>query len=411
MDSNTVTPPSTTTTTSTNYATLRNQTSFLPLPSLYSSTSHHFFHPGRFTFSPLLPLHRFQQNESQLLPLVSPLTYITPQTYRVLPSVSPNPLIGCNLVGISSDNQLNVGFSRTHNSSVVLPTISLSQTQNPSSASKAARMRRKMAMKMKSSSSSRKFSSSSSSGRCSSSSTTRFDKRTSLPNTATEIAVNNNKIYDFSTPDGKKLKFIFEKELKNTDVGPLGRMVLPKKPSEEDLPVLSDRKGIQIAIREVESTTMWYMRFRFWLNNKSKIYILENTGNYVKHKALKTGDCVTLYKDEKNLLYISCKKVEASTSALINTEAEIGVKKSQRCETSSNIKRIRQSKLTDVTSKDSLDRQVLKSNEPSLDVMEGPDVKQHGDMYLVAAGRDYNMRDFENLSDFENCDFSVFDEY
>ncbi|KAF3950943.1 hypothetical protein CMV_023361 [Castanea mollissima] len=72
----------------------------------------------------------------------------------------------------------------------------------------------------------------------------------------------NEDPYTFRTPDNKRLRFLLKKELKNSDVGSLGRIVLPKREAEENLPVLSDKDGIQIVIQDVYSNQVWIMKYK-----------------------------------------------------------------------------------------------------------------------------------------------------
>ncbi|KAJ9136148.1 hypothetical protein P3X46_033254 [Hevea brasiliensis] len=120
----------------------------------------------------------------------------------------------------------------------------------------------------------------------------------------------NRDLYKICTPDNKRLRVLLSKELKNSDVGSLGRIVLPKRGAEENLPILSDKEGIQVVIRDVNSTKEWSLKFKFWSNNKSRMYVLENTGDFVKQNGLEIGDSLTLYEDECKNLYFSIKKVE-----------------------------------------------------------------------------------------------------
>ncbi|KAK4589892.1 hypothetical protein RGQ29_020465 [Quercus rubra] len=120
----------------------------------------------------------------------------------------------------------------------------------------------------------------------------------------------NEDPYTFRTPDNKRLRFLLKKELKNSDVGSLGRIVLPKREAEENLPILSDKDGIQIVIQDVYSNQAWIMKYKYWLNNKSRMYVLENTVDFVKQNGLVIGDSITLYEDELKNLYFSIKKVD-----------------------------------------------------------------------------------------------------
>ncbi|PON37854.1 B3 DNA binding domain containing protein [Parasponia andersonii] len=109
-------------------------------------------------------------------------------------------------------------------------------------------------------------------------------------------------LYTFCTPDKKRLRVLLKKELKNSDVGSLGRIVLPKREAEEKLPTLFDKEGIQVVMRDIYSNREWSLRYKYWSNNKSRMYVLENTGDFVKQNGLEIGDSITLYEDEcKNL--------------------------------------------------------------------------------------------------------------
>ncbi|WOH04980.1 hypothetical protein DCAR_0624392 [Daucus carota subsp. sativus] len=82
-------------------------------------------------------------------------------------------------------------------------------------------------------------------------------------------------------------------------------MVIPKKPAEAFLPHLSERSGIRIAMIEIDGSEIWHFSYRFWPNNKSRMYILENTGEFVNKHKLKTGDFITVYEDTESQNYVS----------------------------------------------------------------------------------------------------------
>ncbi|KAK6268742.1 hypothetical protein QUC31_012902 [Theobroma cacao] len=122
-------------------------------------------------------------------------------------------------------------------------------------------------------------------------------------------------LYKFCTPDNKRLRVLLRKELKNSDVGSLGRIVLPKREAEGNLPTLSDKEGIQVMIKDVYSNQVWTLKYKFWSNNKSRMYVLENTGDFVKQNGLEIGDSLTLYEDESKNLYFSVIKLERIIAA------------------------------------------------------------------------------------------------
>nr|BAC78904.1 transcription factor VP-1 homologue [Fagopyrum esculentum] len=97
----------------------------------------------------------------------------------------------------------------------------------------------------------------------------------------------------------KNLKFLLQKVLKQSDVGNLGRIVLPKKEAETHLPELEARDGIPIAMEDIGTSRVWNMRYRFWPNNKSRMYLLENTGDFVRSNGLQEGDFIVIYSDVK----------------------------------------------------------------------------------------------------------------
>ncbi|KAJ7563054.1 hypothetical protein O6H91_03G095000 [Diphasiastrum complanatum] len=93
------------------------------------------------------------------------------------------------------------------------------------------------------------------------------------------------------------LRLFLCKELKPSDLGSLGRIVLPKKESESYLPNLTTSEGVPIAMEDTTSSQMWNFRYRFWPNNKNRMYLLDNTGDFVKSHSLEEGDTMMLYKD------------------------------------------------------------------------------------------------------------------
>ncbi|XP_074266524.1 B3 domain-containing transcription factor ABI3-like [Silene latifolia] len=97
----------------------------------------------------------------------------------------------------------------------------------------------------------------------------------------------------------KNLRFLLQKVLKQSDVGNLGRIVLPKKEAEMHLPELEARDGIPIAMEDIGTSRVWNMRYRFWPNNKSRMYLLENTGDFVRSNGLQEGDFIVIYSDVK----------------------------------------------------------------------------------------------------------------
>ncbi|KAG2410174.1 B3 domain-containing transcription factor LEC2 Protein LEAFY COTYLEDON 2 [Vigna angularis] len=66
----------------------------------------------------------------------------------------------------------------------------------------------------------------------------------------------------FCSPDGKKLEQVFTKQLKNSDVSVLGRIVLPKREVEAKLPPLTDKEGKDIIVKDVYSEKIWSLKYK-----------------------------------------------------------------------------------------------------------------------------------------------------
>ncbi|KAH8953214.1 hypothetical protein BDL97_08G012200 [Sphagnum fallax] len=93
------------------------------------------------------------------------------------------------------------------------------------------------------------------------------------------------------------LFFLLQKELRPSDVSNLGRIVLPKKEAETHLPWVAMREGLSIGMEDFDTGKMWTFRYRFWPNNKSRMYLLENIGGFVKMHYLQEGDLLILYRN------------------------------------------------------------------------------------------------------------------
>ncbi|KAJ4773749.1 B3 domain-containing protein IDEF1 [Rhynchospora pubera] len=93
------------------------------------------------------------------------------------------------------------------------------------------------------------------------------------------------------------MTIVTRKELTKSDVGSIGRIVIPKKDAEANFPPLFDRDGILLPMDDVSLHHItWEFKYRFWPNNKSRMYILENTGEFVKTHGLQAGDYLSIYR-------------------------------------------------------------------------------------------------------------------
>ncbi|KAJ6734561.1 B3 DOMAIN-CONTAINING TRANSCRIPTION FACTOR FUS3 [Salix purpurea] len=79
--------------------------------------------------------------------------------------------------------------------------------------------------------------------------------------------------------DPRRLRFLFQKELKNSDVSSLRRMILPKKAAEAHLPVLESKEGIFIRMDDLD-------------------------GDFVNAHGLELGDFIMVYQDSQSQNYV-----------------------------------------------------------------------------------------------------------
>uniref|UniRef100_A0A0E0H7G6 TF-B3 domain-containing protein n=1 Tax=Oryza nivara TaxID=4536 RepID=A0A0E0H7G6_ORYNI len=98
----------------------------------------------------------------------------------------------------------------------------------------------------------------------------------------------------------REYRVILRKELTNSDVGNIGRIVMPKRDAEAHLPALHQREGVMLKMDDFKLETTWNFKYRFWPNNKSRMYVLESTGGFVKQHGLQTGDIFIIYKSSES---------------------------------------------------------------------------------------------------------------
>ncbi|KAF0921136.1 hypothetical protein E2562_038939 [Oryza meyeriana var. granulata] len=115
------------------------------------------------------------------------------------------------------------------------------------------------------------------------------------------------------------LRVILQKELRYSDVSQLGRIVLPKKEAEAYLPILTSKDGKKsLCMHDLLNAQLWTFKYRYWPNNKSRMYVLENTGDYVRTHDLQLGDTIVIYKDdENNRFVIGAKKAGDQQAATV----------------------------------------------------------------------------------------------
>ncbi|WVZ07135.1 hypothetical protein V8G54_020481 [Vigna mungo] len=123
--------------------------------------------------------------------------------------------------------------------------------------------------------------------------------------------------------DHTNLRFLFKKELKNSDVNSLRRMVLPKKAAESFLPALESKEGILLNMDDKDGTHAWSFKYRFWPNNNSRMYVLENTGDFVRTHGLRFGDTIMIYQDIENNNYVIQARKASEEDEFVEQNSEI----------------------------------------------------------------------------------------
>ncbi|XP_028782019.1 B3 domain-containing transcription factor LEC2-like [Neltuma alba] len=81
--------------------------------------------------------------------------------------------------------------------------------------------------------------------------------------------------------DGKRLKKLLTKKLKTSDVGFVGRIVLPKKEAEKNLPALSNKEGIEVLLKDEQAPEV--SDYKQLLSNKEEEkHDNSNNNNYIE---------------------------------------------------------------------------------------------------------------------------------
>ncbi|KAK9723712.1 hypothetical protein RND81_05G019900 [Saponaria officinalis] len=109
--------------------------------------------------------------------------------------------------------------------------------------------------------------------------------------------ITNQELQEISGNSNCTVVPLFEKVLSASDVGPTGRLVLPKACAEAYFPAISQPEGIPIKVHDVKAKE-WAFQFRYWPNNNSRMYVLEGVSHCVQSMQLEAGDTVTFCRME-----------------------------------------------------------------------------------------------------------------
>ncbi|XP_021895675.1 B3 domain-containing transcription factor FUS3-like [Carica papaya] len=96
------------------------------------------------------------------------------------------------------------------------------------------------------------------------------------------------------------------------------------KAAETYLPVLESKEGIPISMDDLDGLHTWSFKYRFWPNNNSRMYVLENTGEFVNTHGLQLGDFIMVYQDNQNQHYvIQAKKASDDHQDHVNSNIDL----------------------------------------------------------------------------------------
>ncbi|KQJ85278.1 hypothetical protein BRADI_5g26100v3 [Brachypodium distachyon] len=130
----------------------------------------------------------------------------------------------------------------------------------------------------------------------------------------------------------KEYHIVLRKDLTNSDVGNIGRIVLPKRDAEANLPALLERDGLILQMDDFNLVATWNFKYRFWPNNKSRMYILESTGEFVKSHGLEAGDTLIIYKNpESGKFLVRGEKASQQSAPLLCVECKEEGSNSEEC--------------------------------------------------------------------------------
>ncbi|KAG0607542.1 hypothetical protein M758_8G036800 [Ceratodon purpureus] len=100
------------------------------------------------------------------------------------------------------------------------------------------------------------------------------------------------------------LKLLVRKGLSVSDVGELGRIIIPKRFAESKFQQIDAKEGTLLEMEDYNGSKRWFFRFKYWINNKSRMYVLENTGEFIKYHSLKEHDIFVVYEDSVKKLVV-----------------------------------------------------------------------------------------------------------
>eukprot|EP00877_Chromochloris_zofingiensis_P001165 jgi/Chrzof1/11049/Cz05g21210.t1 len=109
-------------------------------------------------------------------------------------------------------------------------------------------------------------------------------------------------------------KVFFEKQLTSSDVSASGRVVVPKAVAEQYFPKIDSATGTEIDVEDASGNT-YTLRFRFWINNQSRMYLLEGTADLQHQYHLRMGDVLIFAQKEDQTIVLAGRPSTKSDAA------------------------------------------------------------------------------------------------
>ncbi|MED6136867.1 hypothetical protein PIB30_059782 [Stylosanthes scabra] len=110
---------------------------------------------------------------------------------------------------------------------------------------------------------------------------------------------------------------MFKKILSATDAkAKSGRLVIPTKGARSHFPELNDdQRCMRLDIFDITGR-IWELSYRFWENNRGRIYVLGGLKEYISMWKWQVGEQVTFYRidPENKYLIVTEKEFPASSS-------------------------------------------------------------------------------------------------
>ncbi|KAG0562501.1 hypothetical protein M758_9G105400 [Ceratodon purpureus] len=64
------------------------------------------------------------------------------------------------------------------------------------------------------------------------------------------------------------------------------------------------QEGCLLEMYDYDGSKQWHFRLRSWINGKSRMYVLENTGEFIKYHGLEEHHLFILYTDCSNKMVV-----------------------------------------------------------------------------------------------------------